>query len=123
MGDISRQRGEGRLGTIVSLALLAVFGMALWNVGPVFIADYTISDHMIQTARRPAFIKDKEIQDLLMEEIRNQRLLDEIKPTMFKIQKRDGSRRIELKYSRTVEILPNWVRTFEFEHVADERFF
>lgn len=111
------------MGTIIALALVAVVGMALWNVGPLYISDYTLADHMIQTARRPAHIKDREILDLLMEEVGNQRLRDHIKPTQFKIDKRDGSRRIELKYERTVEVLPGWERKFVFEHVADERFF
>lgn len=123
MRENRNQRGEGRMGTIVALALVAVFGMALWNVGPLYVADYTIGDHMIQTARRPSHIKDREILDLLMEEVRNQRLRDNISPSQFKIVKRDGSRRIELKYERTVEILPGWERTFVFEHMVDERFF
>jgi len=123
MRESSSQRGEGRMGTIIALALVAVFGMALWNVGPLYVADYTLADHMIQTARRPSHVNDKEIRELLMEEVRDQRLRDHIKPTQFKVTKRDGSRKIELKYERTVEVLPGWERTFVFEHVADELFF
>jgi hypothetical protein len=123
MRDHIRQRGEGRLGTIISLGLLAVFGLAVWNVGPVYISDYTLADHMIQTARRPVFIKDQAIRDLLMEEVKNQGLRDLIQPSDFKILRRDGSRKIELKYERTVEVLPNWKHTFKFEHVVDERTF
>lgn len=123
MRESSSQRGEGRMGTLVALVVVAVFGMALWNVGPLYIADYTLADHMIQTARRPSYLKDRQILDLLMEEVKNQGLLDYIKPAQFKIIKRDGSRRIELKYTRTIEVLPGWTRTFDFDHVADERFF
>lgn len=123
MRDSVRQRGEGRLSTIIFLVLLATVGLALWNVGPLYISDYTLGDHIIQTARRPVFIQDREIRDLLMEEVKNQGLRDIIKPTDFKIQRRDGSRKIEVKYERTVEVLPNWTRTFEFEHVVDERTF
>jgi len=123
MRDHIRQRGEGRLGTFISLGLLAVFGLAVWNVGPVYISDYTLADHMIQTARRPVFIKDQAIRDLLMEEVKNQGLRDLIQPSDFKILRRDGSRKIELKYERTVEVLPNWKHTFKFEHVVDERTF
>jgi hypothetical protein len=123
MRDHVRQRGEGRLGTFISLGLLAVFGLAVWNVGPVYISDYTLADHMIQTARRPVFIKDQAIRDLLMEEVKNQGLRDLIQPSDFKILRRDGSRKIELKYERTVEVLPNWKHTFKFEHVVDERTF
>lgn len=123
MRETVRQRGEGRLSTIIFLGLLAVLGLALWNVGPVYIADYSLSDHMIQTARRPVFIKEQAIRDLLMEEVKYQGLRDLIKPGDFKILKRDGSRKIELKYERTVEVLPNWTHTFKFEHVVDERTF
>jgi len=123
MRETVRQRGEGRLSTIIFLGLLAVFGLALWNVGPVYIADYALSDHMIQTARRPVFLQEDAIRDLLMEEVKYQGLRDLIKPTDFKIKKRDGSRRIEVKYERTVEVLPNWTHTFKFEHVVDEQIF
>jgi hypothetical protein len=123
MRETIRERGEGRLGTVIALALLAVFGLALWNVGPVYVADYSLGDHIVQTARRPVHIKDDAIRDLLMEEVRSQGLRDLIKPTDFKIQRRDGSRKIELKYQRTVEVLPSWKHTFAFEHGVDEIIF
>jgi len=123
MRETESQRGEGRMSTIIALALLATFGLAMWNVAPVYIADYSLEDHMIQTARRPSYLKEREIRDMLMEEVRDQGLRDYINPTQFKVEKRDGSRKISVKYSRTVEILPGWKKTFAFDHVVDERYF
>ena len=63
------ERGEGRLGTIVGLLLLAAVAYAIWNVGPVYYANYEFADKMIEIARTPKFrASDEKILDMLMKE-------------------------------------------------------
>ena len=119
------ERGGAKFSTIVWIVLLAVFGMALWNVGPAYIADYTLGDELIQIARRPFNRREGErvVVNMIMEEVEALELEDYIKPTQIKVNTKGQSRQIQLEYERTIEILPSWVRTFVFEHDVDERIF
>jgi len=125
MGDVSGERGGARFSTIVSIALFAVFALAMYNVLPVYIADYTLHDEMIQIARRPDIGNEpgKETVDRLMEQVRELELEGYISANQIKVNKRGGSRQIVVSYAREVTILPNWTRTFEFHHDVTERIF
>lgn len=117
------QSGKGALGTIVPLAVFAAFAMALWNVGPIYISDYTLGDKMMEICRlNRGMNPDERIKELLMGVVRDERI-DEIQKEAFKIQTRDNSRRITLEYDRTVKVLPGWIRTFHFSHDVDQPFF
>ena len=45
------ERGEGRMGTIVGLLLFVGVILAIWNLGPVFWADYNFRDKLNEIAR------------------------------------------------------------------------
>ena len=45
------ERGEGRLGTLVGLVLFVAVILAIWNLGPVFWADYNFKDKLNEIAR------------------------------------------------------------------------
>ena len=119
------ERGGAKVSTIVWLVLLAVFGLALFNVGPVYISDYTLGDELIQIARRPKNRRegDKAIVDMVMEEVESLELEIYIKPSQIKVNTRGASRQIQLEYERTVEILPSWTKTLHFRHNVEERIF
>jgi len=121
---IARQRGAGKLGGIISLALLFAFGYAIWNVAPVYMADYTLGDKMIEVCRlHPAQANEDRIRDLLMMTVREQELSPYINKADFKIQARDNKRRITVDYQREAKVLPGWVRIFKFSHDVDQPFF
>lgn len=121
---IAKQQGAGGIGGILSLAVLAAFCYAGWNVAPVYIADFSLGDKIREICRLGRGQNpDDRIGELLMVAVRDQRLDEYIQKTAFKITTRESSRRIQMEYERTVKILPGWVRTFKFEHDVDQPFF
>ncbi len=121
---IATLRGEGKLGGIISLALLLAFGYAAWNVAPVYMADYTLGDKMIEVCRlHPGQANEERIRDLLMMTVREQDLTPYVNKADFKIEIRENARRIRVEYQREARVLPGWVRTFRFSHQVDQPFF
>jgi hypothetical protein len=110
-----RERGEGRIGTLIGLLMLGAFGYAVFHVGPVFVADYGFKDKMNELARvNRGTWPDEKIVDLLMKETRDRGLDDVIQRTDIKIHTVESSRRIYCEYDRTVKVLPGWEKTFHF---------
>ncbi len=44
------ERGEGNVGNIVKLAIFALLGLAAFNAGPVFFANYSFKDRLTEIA-------------------------------------------------------------------------
>ena len=107
------------------IALFAIFAVAAFNVLPVYIADYSLHDEMIQIARRPNIGNEpeKETVDRVMDEVIELELEEYINPTQIKVTMHTATREIRLSYSREVTILPHWTRTFKFDHDVNERIF
>jgi len=115
------ERGEGRMGTIVGLLLLAAVAYAVWNVAPVYYANYEFADKMIEIARTPRFrATDEKVMDLLMKEAAEQRISGYLTRQGCKIETQEAFRRIRCEYGREVEILPGWKHTFHFKNAADQ---
>ncbi len=116
------ERGEGKLGSLISLALVVAFGYAAWNVAPVYIDHYGFTDKVNEIARTPRYKAptDEKIMDLLMKEVRERRLYDHIRQQNFRISTTETSRQITIAYERTVEVLPGWKHTFRFRFTADQ---
>jgi hypothetical protein len=115
------ERGEGRLGTIMGLVVLAAACMAAWNVLPLFIADYSFADKLRELARLNRYLyNDERLMDLAMKEASQQRIDVFLGRDGCKIVTRDSSRTIDCKYQRSVEILPGWKHTFVFTPKADQ---
>ncbi len=115
------QKGEGKLGTLLVLVLLAAIGLAAWNVAPVYIDHYGYTDKVEQICRTPRYRGgDEEIRRLLMEEARRKYLDEWIYPESFRIRTTDRGRRIEFEYQREAEILPGWKKTFKFSYTAEQ---
>jgi hypothetical protein len=118
------QRGEGKFGGILSLAAFLAFCYAVWNVAPIYMANYSLGDKMIEVCRlHPGTKTDDAIKDLLMRYVREQDLTPYVSKESFKIQTRDSARKITLEYEREGKILPGWTRTFHFRHEVDQPFF
>jgi hypothetical protein len=115
------ERGEGKFGTIVGLLIMAAMAFAGWNVIPVYYADYSFSDKMIELARLQRYNNpDEEIMRKLMKEARELKIEAYVTPQSCQINTADHNRKIACKYDRTVEVLPGYKRKFTFEHLADQ---
>lgn len=123
-GRFARERGEGKMGGMLSLAAFLAFCYAVFNVAPVYMADYNLGDKMLEICRLSRGLNpDEKIQELLMGAVRDQGLDEYIPKGSFKVETKENSRRIRVEYERTVKILPGWVRTFKFDHDVDQPFF
>ena len=116
------ERGEGRLGTFIFFALLAAIGLAAWNVVPVYYDHYDFTDAVEEICRTPRYKArtNQVIKDMLLKEVRNRQLGEWIRPDAFVVSTSDRNRQIQVKYDRTVKVLPGWTRTIRFEYVAEQ---
>jgi len=116
------ERGEGRMGTLIFLALLVAFGWAVWNVAPVYLDHYDFVDKVNEICRTPRYKArtDQMVIDMLMQEVRRRRLYDWIGPESFQVTTTETNRRIRLYYERETEIIPGWKRRFKFDFTADQ---
>ena len=116
------QRGEGKLGGLVFLALLIAMAYAAWNVAPAYLAHYDFVDKVNEICRTPKYKApdDDRIMEMLLKEVRNRRLDDWIKPGSFRISTTETSRRIILRYEREVQVLPGWKKKLKFDFQSDQ---
>jgi hypothetical protein len=121
-GHASNERGEGKLSSLIWLAVLAAILFAAWNVAPVYISNYSLKDKMNEIARLPRGTNsDQKILDLIMKQGVNEFGLQMyLRPDSFKISTYDGGRTISCAYDREAEILPGWKKTFHFENQVDQ---
>jgi hypothetical protein len=118
---VASEKGEGRLSSFIWLVVLIGFGYAVWNVGPVYFAGYSLVDKMNEMARAPKYNHpDEKILDKLMVEVRERRLDPYITRSSFKVQTLDHSRRIAVEYDVPINVLPGFTRTFHFQHDVDQ---
>jgi hypothetical protein len=117
-----RERGEGKLGGLILLALLAGAAYATWNVAPAYLNHYDFVDKVNEIARTPKYRApdDEKIMEMLMKEVRNRRLDEWINRKSFKVSTTDTSRRIYLNYQREVKVLPGFKKLLSFNFQADQ---
>jgi hypothetical protein len=114
------ERGEGRLSTLMWLVLVVGLGYAGWNVGPVYLSNYTLTDKMQNIAMLPRWsAPDEKALDLLMKYVREEQLTPYLARDSFNVYTGDGRRTITCRYVRTVNILPGWPHTFVFQDKAE----
>lgn len=115
------QRGEGRLGSIISLLVLLGFIYAGWNIAPVYIKHYALKDKMNEIARSPrGTTNDERILDMLDSYVREEGLDAYVQRAMFQVTTFDTSRRITVVYERPLKFLPGVQRTKTFEISVDQ---
>ena len=115
------ERGEGRISSLIWLAVLVGFGWAVWHVGPIYFAGYNLVDKMNEMARATKYNhSDEKILDTLMKEVREQRLELWITRSQFHVNTYENSRRIGVEYDVPIEVLPGYKRTFHFKHDVDQ---
>jgi hypothetical protein len=118
---LRNQRGEGRLSGIVWLLVFVAVCYGLWNVVPLYLANYNLKDKMNQAARSPrGTVSDDQIRDGLWHEVQESRLDAFVPKSCFQISTRETSRKITCSYDRTQQVLPGFNWTFHFDNEVDQ---
>jgi hypothetical protein len=115
------ETGEGKLSGLIWLVAFGALGYAAWNVAPVYFANYSLQDKMIEVARLNRSLNpDEKIVDILMKEIRELDLAPYVQRTDLKILTEEHRRRIWAEYDREAQVLPGWRKNFHFKVEADQ---
>jgi hypothetical protein len=115
------ERGEGRLSGLIWLVGLVAVCYSLWNVVPVYMANFSLKDKMNEIARAPRGVTtDDTIRELLWKEVKERRLDPFIQRGCFRISTLETSRRITCAYDRTEQVLPGLNWTFHFSNDVDQ---
>ena len=117
------EKGEGKMGGLILLVVVAALALAAWNVAPPYLQFYDFKDKVNEICRTPKYkvrAGDEGIMALLMKEVTERRMTEWVGPESFTISTTDTSRQIRLYYEREVEVLPGWKKTLKFETLADQ---
>lgn len=115
------ERGEGGVQGFIWLAVFALVLYAGWNIVPVYIANYTLTDKVRQIARSPrGTVKDEQIVEMIMKEVRENNLDPYIERSCFRVTTLETARRIVCDYERVEKVLPGVTHTFHFSINEDQ---
>jgi hypothetical protein len=117
------EKGEGKTGGFILLAVVLAGGLAAWNVAPAYFDHYDFVDKVNEICRTPRYRArggDDAIRKMLMDEVVKRRLTQWIGPDSFTVTTTEFNRTIELYYEREVEILPGWKKNLKFSYTADQ---
>jgi hypothetical protein len=115
------ERGEGRLGSIIWLLIVAGVGYAAWNLIPVYFSNYNFADKVTELARAPKYShSDERIETELIKAAQENHLEQFIGPKTCKINTLEVRRVIVCEYDRTVQILPGYKQKLHFKSEADQ---
>jgi hypothetical protein len=117
---VGTEKGEGRIGTIIGLVLFVGVVLAIWNLAPVFWADYNFKDKLNEIARVGRHKSDDDVLRMIMHEVSENKLEGFITGHTCKINTLETRRTILCEYDRTVQILPGFSKTFHFRDDADQ---
>ena len=117
------EKGEGKTGGFILLAVMLAVGLAAWNVAPAYYDFYDFKDKINEICRTPRYKvrnSDEGIMKMLMDEVTRRRLTKWIGPENFTVSTTETSRQIHLYYEQEVEVLPGWKKTLKFDFTADQ---
>ena len=117
------EKGEGKTGGFILLAVMLAVGLAAWNVAPAYYDFYDFKDKINEICRTPKYKvrnSDEGIMKMLMDEVTRRRLTKWIGPENFTVSTTETSRQIRLYYEQEVEVLPGWKKTLKFDFTADQ---
>ena len=117
---LRKEKGEGNLSSIIWLLVFLAVGYAIWNVAPVYMADFALKDKVNEIARAPSRTPDEKVMDLIMKYIKEERLDAYIQRSQIKISTIETSRRVNVEYERDITILPGWTQTRQFGFQVDQ---
>jgi len=115
------EKGEGRISGLLWLVGFAALAYAGWNLFPVYFANYSLQDKMIEVARlNRSMNPDEKIVDMLMKEVRELDLSPYVERSDFRIMSEEQRRRISVEYDRDSMVLPGWRKNFHFRIDVDQ---
>ena len=115
------ERGEGRLGSIIWLLIVAGVLYAGWNLIPVYFSNYNFADKVTELARAPKYSHpDDRIELEIIKAAQENHLEQYIVPRTCKINTLEVRRVIICEYDRTVQVLPGVKHKFHFKTEADQ---
>jgi hypothetical protein len=116
-----REKGEGKLGSIIWLLILVGVVWASWQLIPVYFNNYNFADKVTELARAPKYSHpDERIEQELVKAAQENHLEQFIKSKTCKINTLEVRRVIVCEYERQVEILPGFRHKFTFKPQADQ---
>lgn len=115
------ETGEGKLGSLIWLVVVVAVLYAGWKVVPVYVANYTFADKVVELARAPKYSHpDDRITQELIKAAQENHLEQFINEKTCKINTLEVRRTIVCEYERTVEVLPGYRHRFKFKNEADQ---
>ncbi|MBN2371730.1 MAG: hypothetical protein JXO72_14700 [Vicinamibacteria bacterium] len=117
----AKQEGSARLSTFVWLVIFIAVGYVIYNIAPVYYANYSFSDRLTQVARTGrGFATDDRIKEMILKEADESGLAGYIMQSSCRVNTQEHRRIITCQYQREAKILPNWTRMFVFNVHADQ---
>jgi hypothetical protein len=118
------ETGRGRLSSLFWLAVFAALVYAGWHVGPVYYANWMLTDKMEEIARTPHSARaEASISKAINDAIRECELQAYLDEHDFRVTSTDVSRTITVEYEREALILPGWPHAFHFVNKKEARIF
>ena len=115
------ERGEGKLGSLIWLVVVVAVIFAGWRLIPVYVAQYTFADKVVELARAPKYSHpDDRITQEIIKAAQENKLEAYVNERTCKINTLEVRRTIVCEYERTVEILPGFKKKFHFKNEADQ---
>lgn len=121
MRKVARQRGEIRLGTILTLAIVAFMVYEGYKFAPVLFAQYEFKDAVVEEAKFSRGKTVASMQRALLEKARELNL--PIEASNIQITLRGTATRVQVQYRLTVEWLPGKPYTWEVNEISESVLF
>ncbi len=118
------ERGEGKFGLVVGIAVLVLGGFFVVKTMPVYFADWELGDRMEAAALGvPNVSGDRIAQEKVWKAVQELGLTPYIEKNGIRVITAGGRRRITLSYEREVTYLPGYKKRVTFEHDVSQTLF
>lgn len=114
------QRGEGKLGCLVGLVLLALAGLAAYRLIPIKVKTADLRETVIDEARSAGSRDDNSIRQAIYQKA--VRLELPVTPEMVVIRRANAYIYVDLKYTVPVEF-PGYTFNWNFHHASENPIF
>lgn len=109
MSQRIRERGEGKVGCIVSLAVLVITGAVGLKVVPVFYSNNALKDAALRKAEAAGGRELEAVTKEIISEARNLEIAEATRPGAITVSKRGGGAdggtiTVNLRYTRSVDL-------------------
>lgn len=116
----NRERGEGKMGCLVGLVLLAIAGLAAYRLIPVKVRAAELRDTVIDESKSAGQHNDKQIQQAILRKA--QQLELPVKESDIRVRRSPNFIRVEVTYTVPVEF-PGYIYNWNFRHYYENPVF